>query len=75
MAERVCIANADAREPIFHKIGEFERGRDGGWVQTPACNIVIVHWCYGINSIRREHAERFAVPCKRCFPEEARREQ
>ena len=75
MTERVCIANADTKKPIFHKIGEFENHRDGGLFQTTGCNIATVHWMFGIDSIRREHAECFAVPCQRCFPEEARREQ
>lgn len=75
MVERVCIPNADSKEPIFHKIGKFTHDRDKGWFQTTACNIAIVHWCYGINSIRRDHADRFALPCKRCFPKEARRER
>lgn len=86
MAERVCIPNADQAHPTFHRIGEvtfaehdWQVGLGVRWHPAPraawhtGCNAALVDPTYGIKSIRRDRAELFARPCRRCFGEDASR--
>ncbi len=74
MAERVCIPNFDQTHPTYHKIkvrGATAEHRH--WTWHAGCNAAVVDHTYGIKSIRRERAELFARPCRRCFREDADR--
>lgn len=75
MAERVCIPNADQAHPTYHKIGEVTfaeyHWQSDAW--RTGCNAAVVDPTYGIKSIRRDRAELFARPCRRCFGEDASR--
>ena len=66
------------KNPVFHLRARIRGGDDPAfWIDKTRCGIVLYKHRRGTDqtlvdrsfSMRREHAEKFARPCRRCVPQ------
>lgn len=69
--ERVVILMTNTPQPVYHRLGEVIAFslEDGRYVDVTACGRKDHPYCWWEARLRRDHAELFARPCVRCFPE------
>lgn len=64
--ETVYLLNAYLSSPTYHRYGRIDRERDEE-VSTCGVSLWQLHGRSGI-SLPRRHADKFARPCRKCFP-------
>lgn len=71
--ERVIILNTDREKPVYHHFDDvvYEPANPPGRRHVVVMSCGATYYSaqgWWTSHLRRDHADRFARPCRRCFP-------